>query len=275
MKIRLLVLDVDGTITDDDGNISRENIEAVEKAVAMGAKVAIATGRTKQGVQRVMDELNLGRETPLILANGALVLSGDEVWLMDFMCSEDARQVISYAKGLGNVVISIFNPDKAYYWIPSIIERSWTIDRMHSFDFADIKEVGNPEELPSDSVSKIMLMATSVETAKQALTHWPDSLKHLEHGHSYPYLCEINSPSAEKGRGLDLVCQKLNLEPSEVLAVGDGGTDLPLFERSGHAVFIKRTDTVPKLPGHVAITPEDRKNTGIAWTMEKYGQLFV
>ena len=67
MSIKLLVLDVDGTITDDDGNISDENIQAVAKATAKGVKVALATGRSKQGVLRIIKELNLSQDTPLIL----------------------------------------------------------------------------------------------------------------------------------------------------------------------------------------------------------------
>lgn len=270
MSIKLLVLDVDGTITDDDGNISDENIQAVAKATAKGVKVALATGRSKQGVLRIIKELNLSQDTPLILTNGALVLSDKEVWLKDFMASEEVEGVIDYGKDLGDVVITVFNPDKVYFWIPTTMDRDWTIERLYSFDLTDIEEVKNPTDLPKDNVAKLMFLAPKDEIAEEALSNWPKSLKHLKHGHSYSYLCEINNASAQKGRGLELVCDKLDIDTSDVLSVGDGDTDIPLFERSGYAVYVKRTEKIPKLPNHVVIAPDDQKNTGISWALNRY-----
>ena len=69
--IKLLVLDVDGTVTDSRHDVTQAAKQAVHKAQAAGIRVLIATGRRYRDVLPVVTELGLTE--PVITASGALV----------------------------------------------------------------------------------------------------------------------------------------------------------------------------------------------------------
>ena len=71
MKYKLLVLDVDGTLVDQKGNINRSDTEAVKKAVDAGVTVALSTGRVVRACGRVLKELCL--DGYHIFFDGALI----------------------------------------------------------------------------------------------------------------------------------------------------------------------------------------------------------
>src|SRR6476661_9927437 len=70
MAIRLLALDLDGTLLNPRGRISERNLNAIEKARAVGVRVALVTGRRFRDSRPVA--LELGLDVPLISHNGAL-----------------------------------------------------------------------------------------------------------------------------------------------------------------------------------------------------------
>src|SRR6185369_11599879 len=70
MAIRLLALDLDGTLLNSRGQISQRNLNAIENARAGGVRVALVTGRRFRDSRPVA--LELGLDIPLISHNGAL-----------------------------------------------------------------------------------------------------------------------------------------------------------------------------------------------------------
>jgi len=70
MPIRLLALDLDGTLLDRRGKISERNRSAIEKAREAGVRVAVVTGRRFRDSRPIA--LELGLDVPLIAHNGAL-----------------------------------------------------------------------------------------------------------------------------------------------------------------------------------------------------------
>src|ERR671918_2755683 len=70
MAIRLLALDLDGTLLDSRGHISERNRSAIENAREQGVRVALVTGRRFRDSRPVA--LELGLDVPLISHNGAL-----------------------------------------------------------------------------------------------------------------------------------------------------------------------------------------------------------
>ena len=69
--IKLLALDLDGTLLNSRGEISNKNLEAIEQAEASGVLVTIATGRRFRDALPVARQINLN--APLICHNGALI----------------------------------------------------------------------------------------------------------------------------------------------------------------------------------------------------------
>ncbi|HHV56770.1 MAG TPA: HAD-IIB family hydrolase [Firmicutes bacterium] len=268
MAIKLLVLDVDGTLTDAEGRIGAANKSAVRTALAAGVEVALATGRPRQGVEAICAEL--GISGPLMLVNGALVLAGEEVWLEDYLAPADVEAVLAYGQAAGGLVLSTFQPEVVNLWVPPTLDRGWVLERFHSYSLTRLALAARVEDLPREQAAKAMFMAAEPATIARTLAGWPAKLDHLTCARSYPYLCEINSKSADKGRALRVVCERLGLAPAEVLAVGDGEIDLPMLELAGQGVFVARSALQPSLPPHVVVTPPGCEDAGVAWAVERF-----
>jgi hypothetical protein len=268
VAIKLLVLDVDGTLTDGEGRISEANKTAVRKALAAGVEVTLATGRPRQGVEAICREFGL--TGPLILVNGALVIAGSEVWLEDYLAPADVDAVLAYGEATGGLVLSTFQPDVVNLWVPPSLDGGWVVERVRSFRLTRLGLAALVQDLPRERVTKLMFMATEAEKIDQVLARWPKELNHLSRGRSYPYLCEINSRRASKSRALRIVCRRMGIALEQVLAVGDGETDVPMLRAVGQGVFVARSALRPPLPRNVLVTPPGYENAGVAWAVEKF-----
>ena len=71
MKYKLLACDLDGTLLDDNSNVSAENLNAIDEMVKLGVEFAICTGRTYDAVE-VMPEFPGGTEALLSFIKGNL-----------------------------------------------------------------------------------------------------------------------------------------------------------------------------------------------------------
>lgn len=270
MMIKLIALDVDGTLVDANNMVSPANKMAVKKAISRGIKVVLATGRHRDGVKKVMEVLGLYPENLLIANNGALIYSGNQLLWKDFLAPDDADGVIKFSAQLSGVVATIFQPDIIYYYLNSSVDREYVMRQFNVFDMIRVKEAKKPEDIPREQLTKVMLITGSADRAREILDMWPRHLSHLNCSRSYPYICEINSGRCDKGRGLKILCEKLGISPEEVLAVGDGETDIPMLAFAGHSVFVRHSEYLPKLPPHVEVTPQGFYNRGAAWAIDKY-----
>lgn len=74
MSIKLVAVDIDGTLLTNDRKVTPEVFEAVQDAKKQGVKIIIATGRPIPGVQTLLDELNLKESGDYVITfNGGLV----------------------------------------------------------------------------------------------------------------------------------------------------------------------------------------------------------
>ncbi|HHX22444.1 MAG TPA: HAD family phosphatase, partial [Thermoanaerobacterales bacterium] len=221
MAIKLIALDIDGTIVDSDNNISTANEKAIKKIISKGILVALVTGRHRGGTKKVMDTVGLDmKKTPLVISNGALVyLGGDIVW-KDFLTADEADKVIKFTTKIPGVVTTIYQPNHVHLHCNSPFDRDWLEDRLKAFEIDRFSVADTPDDLAREDVTKIMLITEDSETAPQVFEMWPEELSNLKCTHSYPYLCEINSSTCDKGLGLKILCEKLGILPEEVLAVG-------------------------------------------------------
>ena len=268
MSIKLIALDIDGTVVDADNNISPSNKEAIKKVLESGIRIALVTGRHRDGVKNVMEVLGLYFKTPLVLNNGALIYSGDHIMWKDFLTADEADGVIKFSTKIPGVATTVFQPDDIHLHCNLPMDHKWLIERLEVFGMRDIEVAENPEDLTREDAAKIMLITESSEKALEVYEMWPERLSNLKRTRSYPYLCEINSGTCDKGRGLKVLCEKLRILPEEVLAVGDGESDIPMLSYAKHAVFVRHFDYLPKLPSHVTVTPEGYHTEGAAWAIE-------
>ena len=98
-RVRLLALDIDGTLLRSDKTISPRTRAAVDSARAAGVRLVLVTGRRHPSARKVADDL--GGLVPLVLHNGALVMEVLEVVRVSPPPREAARRAVLAGLGQG------------------------------------------------------------------------------------------------------------------------------------------------------------------------------
>ncbi|EPZ53641.1 HAD hydrolase, IIB family protein [[Clostridium] sordellii ATCC 9714] len=100
MAIKLICIDMDGTLLMDQQNISEENKSAIKKAVSQGVHVAITTGRVYNCAKLYSDDIGL--KTPIIASNGAFIGgSNGEVIYNNPLTPNEVKDFLSTSKKYG------------------------------------------------------------------------------------------------------------------------------------------------------------------------------
>ncbi|WP_347277986.1 HAD family hydrolase [Alkalinema sp. FACHB-956] len=233
-QIRLLALDIDGTIAGKSNQLSQPILEAVAAVQAKGIAVAIATGRMYRAALRFHHTLNL--RLPLIAYQGAWIqdpITNQRAWhtpvaaphalnLLDYFEQPDLRQRLSVHFYIDDdLYVRELTPDTEAYVqrsgitpiavgdLRSVLDRAPTKVLALSADtglmqtvLADLQGMVNPADLH---------ITTSVATFVEA-TH-----PHATKGHALKRLAE----------------EELGLRPEQVMAIGDNCNDLEMIQYAG------------------------------------------
>ncbi|MHB1420118.1 MAG: Cof-type HAD-IIB family hydrolase [Bacillota bacterium] len=229
-KIKLIAMDLDGTLLSSDLAISPRTKQVIKKVREKGIHVTIATGRMFTSALVYAEELDL--DVPLITYQGALVKTSrsGQVLYRRNMPLDLARKVIQEA-GERGFHVNVYIEDQLY--VKSITERAMEYARLAR---VPIHPVGNLAEFVKSDPIKVLVVGEEDELdawAKVCRAHFQDSLYITKSQYNY---LEFLHPEATKGIGLRNVAQFLGIPPGEVMAIGDSYNDLEMFQYAGIAV---------------------------------------
>src|SRR5690349_23775047 len=98
--IKLIAIDLDGTMLDSQRRLSEGSLEAVQEATEAGVRVCLASGRAVNTIIPFADQLSL--RGPIVSCNGAYVLGADREEVHHSTLPNDVtRLILSYAQALG------------------------------------------------------------------------------------------------------------------------------------------------------------------------------
>jgi Cof subfamily protein (haloacid dehalogenase superfamily) len=260
-RFKALAIDVDGTLVDRTLKIRPRNLAALRAARAAGVSVVLATGRMFRSA--LPYALEIGTEEPIICYQGAVVRTpGGEVlreWPVD---PESAVAAVEFSR-THDLHINLYQDDSLY------IERdSWGARR-----YAEVAQV-EPIMLPD-----LMELARGGST-KVVFVDQPERLRGLETEvrrlveprsrvtFSMPEFLEVVAAEVNKGRALEVVCERLGITPAEVLAAGDAQNDVEMLRVAGTAVAPRTAhpDALAVADATVAPPEED----GVAELVERF-----
>jgi hydroxymethylpyrimidine pyrophosphatase-like HAD family hydrolase len=281
--IRLVALDLDGTLLDSRGELTGRNRASIEAARARGVRVALVTGRRFRDARPLA--LELGLDVPVIAHNGALTKHARtlETVCAMLMPVESALAVVRVGRahgadalvsddhvGAGLLVYDQISPGN------TALARyiAWSRRVLGEESGAAIRRVDSLEEyLDHDPIH----VAFSGGCA--GVEHLAEEMKR-ELGASvrllltlYPKmdfaLLDVLHPDASKGEGLAAVAAEQGLTREEVMAVGDNFNDLEMLQWAGTGVLMGNAD--PALGGlgrfHTTATNDE---DGVAVAIERF-----
>ena len=255
--IRLLALDLDGTLLNSRGEITDENRGAIRAAEDAGVLVTIATGRRYRDARPVGLELELN--APLVTHNGALVKYAEslETVAASLLDLDTTREIVRVGKqyggdalvsadpyGKGSLLYDRVSDDN----IPLQRYLSWST-RLHGDEATQaVSHVADLHEaLPSHEVIHISFSG-SCEPMNRMLSflenELADSVTILPT--IYPRmdftLIDILPPGSTKGTGLEKLTAIEGLAAENVMTIGDNFNDLGMLEFAGTPVVMGNAD---------------------------------
>ncbi|WP_035602804.1 sugar-phosphatase [Edwardsiella tarda] len=241
MPIKLIAIDLDGTLLNDAREITPAVQEAIAAARRQGVRVVLATGRPLVGVQRYLQELALDTTGEYCLCNnGGLVVHADsgEVLFETSLDYDDYR----YLEALAREVGSHFHALDA--------GRLFTANRdISKYTVHEAFITGIPLYFcPAESMDPTlrfpkMMMIDHPEVLEAAIARIPSSVfQRYTLLRSSPFFLEILHRDVDKGKGIARLAQHLGIERQSVMCIGDHGNDLAMIEYAGLGVAMGNAD---------------------------------
>ncbi len=233
--IRLLALDLDGTLVEPDLVIRPRIRAAIQEAVGQGVRVVIATGRMPTSTQPFA--LEFGLTDPIIGYQGALVRAmpgpGGGIGRMVYhrpMAAEAAREAIRWTRAKG------FAPHINHlerFIMPAGDPRT---DDYSAFLGARAEVVPDLERWVRHPVSKVLAVGEDgrpQEVLAAARAHFHGL---AEVTVSHPQFLEFLAPGVSKGRALANLARRFGIPLEQTLAMGDQFNDFEMIALAGHGV---------------------------------------
>jgi Cof subfamily protein (haloacid dehalogenase superfamily) len=283
MAIRLIALDLDGTLLTSRGEVSEGNRLALAKAREMGVRVALVTGRRFRDARPLA--LELGLDLPLISHNGALTkhartLETVAVWLLPL---EAAREVLRIGRehamdamvsddhtGKGLLVYDHLSDDNYAFsryiaWSRRIHgeEAEEAVRRVPSlFDYLDHAPVHISF---SGTVGQMQVLGDVIRSElKERVKIFSTIYRKQDFA-----LLDILHPEVSKGVGVAAAAAEYGIMREEVLAAGDNFNDLEMLHYAGTPVIMGNADaSLQDIAGFHATATNDED--GVALAIERF-----
>jgi Cof subfamily protein (haloacid dehalogenase superfamily) len=270
--IRLIAIDVDGTLLDTRGQMPQANIDAIQDAVRAGIHVALVTGRSYPFARPIADPLPAS--IMLIVSNGAVErgMDGSRV-ARRLLDRKIARAVLDSTRPYRESAALVFDrdadrqvmfetmdwehPGRKAYWArnQSLIAQSVPLEGALVEDPIQVMFNGGVE------------MMRSLHCALHAEANG-FAVSLTEYVHRDFSLIDVTAPTATKGRALAWRAAQLGLSREEVMAIGDNFNDVEMLEFAGLPVVM--ANAVDGLKQRGWVITGDNESAGVAEAIRRY-----
>lgn len=263
-KYKMLVLDLDDTLLNDDHEISQVNIDKLIQAQEHGVMVVLASGRPTAAMVRFAEALNLKKYGSYLLAyNGAQIvdLKDDSVIFEQPLTLDEIQELYAHAKEYQLHIIT--------YLDGKIISESES-------EYIDIEEeiTGMPlrkverflDVVQGPSIKCLLLQDPEHLESKRPVLQ--QSLPHLSITTSKPFFLEVTQKNIDKAASLDWLGKKIGVSASEMIAVGNAGNDLTMVQYAGLGVWVN--NVADHLRPFADVIVASNNDHGVAEVVDRY-----
>ena len=268
--IKLLAIDMDGTLLNEEKHIDTPQKEAVQKTIEAGIKVVLCTGRPLFGVLPVYGELELEKynlDEYVILNNGCSLRKTTNWELLDNkeITKEDVIYLDKLRKGY-NLDLTVSNDND--YFVVGDKANKYTIEDG-KLVYVDIKPI-SLEEATSGKHTFFKSMYLGEEEEIQRFKNDNENLLKDKYDAvlSQIHIFEMLPFGTNKAAALKELAEKLGIKREEIMTIGDGNNDVEMLEFAGIGIAMGNgTESAKKAANYVTDTNE---NHGVAKAIEKY-----
>lgn len=234
MKYKLIAMDLDGTLNNDQKIITPKTKAALMDAQSRGIRLVLASARPSPGLYKERDALRLQEFGGILMSyNGGRIVDAatGQVLHETAMDIEVARQMLAFLKKLP--VTPILDDGKQFY-VEDI--DGYKVDYECCNNNMVCTQVDDLTAYLNFAPVKI-LMSVQPEEIKtvqsQIADALPDSLAVVQ---TAPFYLEVIPRSINKGQGLLEICRYLQITAEETVAFGDAENDIPMLRAAGMGI---------------------------------------
>ena len=260
--VKMIAIDVDGTLLGPDGQVSPRNCAALKAAQAAGIQIVIATGRRHIYALKVLSSIGLAPSTVLVSSNGAVVRQMDSTLIeRTLMPLDSALWLCGLLDEFRNALVITFDKvdangeeERGALVIEEIEISHRSIDRWMLANEPYIAQVcpiedslrGDPpiQMMVTGSVER-MRRAEALMSAHSGVRALGDprpggviSLNRTEYPERDLSIVDILPIDCAKGAALARLAAAAGIDRSEIMAIGDNWNDLSMLEFAGHPVLM-------------------------------------
>ncbi|WP_338818873.1 Sugar phosphatase YidA [Moorella thermoacetica] len=264
-KIRLVALDLDGTLLTDDIVIEPRAREAIRKVKEKGITVTLATGRMFSSARPYAVELGL--ELPLIVYHGAQVRHSTtgEILFERTLPVPLALRLIKNIKEFG-YPYNVYLDDRLY--VESIQAENEEYAWRAGVDLHRVEDMLTFLEQQPKGPLKIVALhdGPALDPLEAAIRREAGAGIYITR--SMPTYLELLNPEVNKARGLQALAELAGISPEEIMVCGDSYNDVQMFRYAGLAVAM--ANAPEKVRAEADYVTGSNNDGGVAQALEKF-----
>lgn len=239
--IRLLALDLDGTLMGHDATISEANLQALHECLARGIRVYAVSGRPYSFARMIADRVS--PTMGVVAANGALYeINGHEIERP--IAKAALHTVIDMAQNDG---VSLFLKGRQTYYANVPYDERFLYDAQNPYFRKDLQVVSHVNQsvqqlkARAENILKILAYHESAEHM-QRFRRRLSAMNIVTITDYRPISFDITAKAVDKGSALSALCQSLHISTKQVLACGDADNDFAMFAAAGYSVAMSNAE---------------------------------
>lgn len=267
MEYEMLVLDLDGTLTNSEKKITAPTKRALIEIQKKGKKVVLASGRPINGVLPLAKELMLGEFGSYILSfNGARITQCRDNQIIynrtlppdvlkpvyDIVCSYPGLDILTYEGGdiLSGIASNEYTEKESYINKMPVVQMPDFLEHL-TFPVNKLLVTGEP---------------SIIEQVMEVLKKHFHKLLNIYR--SEPYFLEIMPQNIDKAYSLQKLLNSIGLTADQMICCGDGYNDLSMIEYAGLGVAMENAQPIVKDRADFITRSNDED--GILYVIEKF-----
>lgn len=263
---RAIALDLDGTLTNHDKEVTPITRQALMRAQKDGAHIILASGRPTYGIAPIADYLEIDKYNGYVLSyNGGKIVNWQtkEELYSNHLPNNVIPILYNYAKENGYALLGYAGkeiitemPDDKY------VKEESRINKM------EIRKVDNLlESLESNPTKLLMtgdasLMIKTEEELAEIVGNRMDVFR------SAPFFIELVPKGIDKAQSLNRLLELIGLSTNDMIAFGDGYNDLSMLKLAG--VGVAMANAVPEVRAEADFITKSNEEDGVAFAIEKF-----
>ncbi|HEY5586778.1 MAG TPA: Cof-type HAD-IIB family hydrolase [Ruminiclostridium sp.] len=268
---RLVAIDLDGTLLDENKEISDRNKKVISLAIEKGVKIVICSGRIYSGAKLYAKQV--GSKDPIIACNGAIIsedINGKVIYTNN-LATEDCLKIIDICHKYDNYY-HIYAGDtmlteKLGFTSLKYFEKNETLPPEDKIDIEILENMADKIRSIQGQVLKFVVVTDDLEKLKR-IRDEIEQIPSVDVMSSYYDNFEVMNKGVSKGAALKRLSELLGISAEEMIAIGDNENDISMLEYAGLGVAMDNGEDCAK--GAAQYVTAANNQDGVAQAIEKF-----